>query len=123
MGVGMPATLKLHRFGELVWDVFGTIPYQVGSSLGSKDQPWRDVDVRVILSDEEYAKWFPSCEPYDPHRCDKWCGLVLAFSALGQQMTGLPIDFQIDQQTYANEHHNGHRSALGIMEHRITKQA
>lgn len=32
---------------------------------------------------------------------------------LGQEMTGLPIDFQIQQLSYANEHEGGNpRSAL-----------
>jgi hypothetical protein len=48
-------------------------------------------------------------------RNPKWTALCLAFAELGKKMTGLPIDFQIQQQTYANEHNKGKsRSALGI---------
>jgi hypothetical protein len=36
----------------------------------------------------------------------------LAWSMLGRQMTGLPIDFQIQQQTLANDEFDGPRSAL-----------
>jgi hypothetical protein len=39
----------------------------------------------------------------------------MAFSALGKEMTGLPIDFQLDQMTRANTEHDGPRSALGIL--------
>jgi len=43
---------------------------------------------------------------------------VLAQRSIGKAMTGLPIDFQIQQQSYANEHYPGKehtRSALGIL--------
>jgi len=41
--------------------------------------------------------------------------LCLAFSALGKQMTGLPIDFQIQPTTWANEKFKGsRRSALCV---------
>jgi hypothetical protein len=42
----------------------------------------------------------------------KLSAVTLAFSALGSQMTGLPIDFQIQPQTWANEHYPHSRSAL-----------
>jgi hypothetical protein len=38
--------------------------------------------------------------------------ITLAFAALGEQMTGLPVDFQIQPQTWANETYPGPRSAL-----------
>lgn len=114
----MPAALKLNEFGSQVWAAFGTNPYLVGSALESKG--WRDVDVRVILDDEEYEKMGLG-DPIDTHRNGKWVALVLAFSELGKQMTGLPIDFQIQQQTYANKAFSGHRSALGIIDLRIKK--
>ena len=34
-----------------------------------------------------------------------------------EAMTGLPIDFQIQRQSEANEKHDGPRSALGIHRH------
>lgn len=115
MGVGMPADLLLHEFGSQVWAAFGDCPYHVGSSLLNKQ--WRDVDVRLILSDEEYER-LGLGDPKYPHSNGKWVSLVLAYSALGKAMTGLPIDFQIQQQTDANEHfsqRDGHtRSALGM---------
>ena len=54
-GVGMPAALLLDEFGSQVWSAFGSPPYLVGSALAGKK--WRDVDVRLILSDEEYRPW------------------------------------------------------------------
>lgn len=111
MGVGMPAELLLHEFGSQVWSVFGKPPYQVGSSLMNKT--WRDVDVRLILDDEEYEAWGFG-EPESEMRNAKWVSLCLAYSALGRQMTGLPIDFQIQQQSHANQKHEGPRGALGL---------
>jgi len=118
MGVGMPATLLLEEFGSQVWHAFGTPPYLVGSALEGKQ--WRDVDVRLILSDTEYAAMFHS-EPAREHVNGKWVALCLAFSALGRQMTGLPIDFQIQQQTHANKTYDGPRSSLGMVQLRFSR--
>lgn len=115
MGVGMPADLYLEEFGYQVWAAFRAVPYHVGSSLMGKQ--WRDVDVRLILPDEEYERMRLG-DPKNPHLNSKWVSLVMAYSALGKAMTGLPIDFQIQQQSYANEHYPGKehtRSALGIL--------
>lgn len=112
MGVGMPATLLLHQFGRVVGDAFGDLPFHVGSSVDGKQ--WRDVDVRLILDDDQYAAMGLG-EPNTPYNNPKWCALCLAFSALGQQMTGLPIDFQIQQQSRANaEYGDRCRATIGI---------
>lgn len=111
-GTGMPASLYLDEFGLLVHDVFGEHPYLVGSAGQSKD--WRDVDVRLILSDEKYEAWGLG-DPRHPQQNAKWVALTLAFAALGQRMTGLPVDFQIQQRTFANDAYKGERrSALGV---------
>ena len=107
--VGSPAMLYLQEFGSQVWSAFGELPYLVGSAIYSKR--WRDVDVRLILDDKDF-------EPYgDPHRPNgKWAAMCMAFSLLGQRMTGLPIDFQIQQRTDANKRFKNPRNALGIIE-------
>lgn len=111
--VGFPAGALLDLFGSVVWDAFGEPPFLVGSACTSK--AWRDVDVRLILRDEEFAAMFGSFPP--PHG-GKWAALCMAFSALGKQMTGLPVDFQIQQMTDANEKYDGPRHALGLIEAR-----
>jgi hypothetical protein len=121
VGTGMPASLFLDEFGSQVWSFFGGPPYLVGSAMYGKN--WRDVDVRVILDDEEYEKMGLG-DPGDPHRNEKWVSLVLAYSALGKAMTGLPIDFQIQQRTQANKEYPSPehpRSALGIIALRFKK--
>jgi hypothetical protein len=104
----MPAGIWLTKFGAIIRDYFGHIPYHVGSSLSSKG--WRDVDVRLILDDDEFAERFGPDRSAETN--PKLGAITLAFSVLGQQMTGLPIDFQIQPQTWANEKYPGPRSAL-----------
>jgi hypothetical protein len=84
-----------------------------------KKTGWRDVDVRLILPDDVYASMGLGVVDY-PHSNAKWRSLVFAWSAFGRQLTGLPIDFQIQQQTDANKKHKGPRSAL--FEREITEQ-
>ena len=115
MGVGMPAALKLDEFGSQVWSAFGSPPYHVGSSMGAEKRDWRDVDVRLILADDEYRAMGLG----DPTKCGRnarWKAMCWAFSELGRVMTGLPIDFQIQGQSHANEAYSEPRSALGMLE-------
>ncbi len=109
MGVGMPAVLKLQQYSAVLQDAFGSVPYQVGSSLTTKTG-WRDVDVRVILDDDEFERLFgPQGTSPMNERLAAFC---LAFAVLGREMTGLPIDFQVQPQTEANALFDGPRSAL-----------
>lgn len=109
VGVGMPAWLLLNQFGRLVFDAFGEWPYLVGSAAQGKQ--WRDVDVRLILQDNEYERMFGKASRAAELN-HKWVALCLAFATLGQKMTGLPIDFQIQDQTKANMLYDGPRIAL-----------
>lgn len=104
----MPAGIWLVKFGVIVRDYFGHVPYHVGSSLKSKQ--WRDVDVRLILPDDEFTERFGDNQSAGTNPI--LSAITLAFSALGSQMTGLPIDFQIQTTTHANEAYPGMRSAL-----------
>lgn len=111
MGVGMPQSLLLQEFGEHAYAAFGHVAYHVGSSVMDKSG-WRDVDVRVLLPDAEWA----AMQLGDPARGvqnRRWVAITLAWSAFGRSLTGLPIDFQLQQLTYANTTFgHGHRSAL-----------
>jgi hypothetical protein len=109
VSTGMPQGIWLHKFGVIVTDYFGHVPYQVGSSIDSKD--WRDVDVRLILPDDEFEELFG--DPRSAETNTKLAAVTLAFAALGKEMTGLPIDFQIQPQAHANKVYGGRpRSAL-----------
>lgn len=77
--------------------------YLVGSVLCRPDH--RDVDIRLILPDEVFAAHYASAA--------KRLYLNLAVSLWGQKVTGLPIDFQIQDRTRANERYPGQRNAIG----------
>lgn len=91
--------------------------YLVGSSLERRD--YRDVDVRFILSDEEFDRLF-RVRPEDAESGAAgwlnplWSLMCTSISVWLREQTGLPVDFQIQRQTQANEKHPGTRSALGI---------
>jgi hypothetical protein len=111
-GVPMPDFLLLEEFGQAVHAAFGDVPYLVGSATRGYD--WRDVDVRLILFDDRFEELFPGIDS-TPRFDAGWAAYCLAFSLLGQRMTGLPIDFQIQSMAYANEHYpEGERQPLGI---------
>lgn len=99
IGTGMPQTTLLEAFGQWIRDAFGHTAYHVGSSMHGKT--WRDVDVRLILPDDEFDALFPGYR-FGNQTDAKWGLLCAALSTLGQQQTGLPIDFQIQSMTEAN---------------------
>ncbi len=84
-------------------EAFNRPPYLVGSVQERAD--WRDVDVRMLLNDDEY----------EALTRDQWTVFGLAVSAWLAAFTGgLPIDFQFQQRTAANEKHAGKkRNPLG----------
>ena len=109
MSTGMPQGIWLHKFGMIIQDYFGHTAYHVGSSVSSKE--WRDVDVRLMLPDDEFERLFGEIRGTEVNA--KLAAVTLAFCALGKEMTGLPVDFQIQPQSWANEKYGGQvRSAL-----------
>jgi hypothetical protein len=110
IGVGMPAALHLEAFGREIEAAFGHLPYLVGTA--STGKTWRDVDVRLILPDDEFDALFPPVPRDQPD--GRWGLLCAAISELARQRTGLPVDFQIQRQTHANDRFPGVRQALGI---------
>lgn len=112
--VPAPAYYNLNQACTIVNRALGGFGcYHVGSSLERKD--WRDIDVRFIMSDEEYDYMFRDkgengggwLNPY-------WSLLCTLISSWLSQQCGLPVDFQIQRQTQANAEHDGKRCALGI---------
>lgn len=83
---------------------FGSL-YLVGTA--AKRETYRDVDVRCILTDEEYDRI------QDALGFDALTFLALAVGQYLASLTGLPIDFQFQRRTEANERHNGLRNPLG----------
>jgi len=111
-GPGVPGAMHLEAFGQSIADAFGHCPYHVGSSATSKN--WRDVDVRLILDDDRFHALFPGFAA--ANHIDAWWSLLCAaLSELGRARTGLPIDFQIQSMTEANEKYHGIRNPLFLI--------
>lgn len=100
-------TLGLHELDEAckpIREGFGATPYLVGSAMNDAD--WRDVDVRLMLSDEEFDSLFAE-------RPKLWGLLSRVITTYLQARTTLPIDFQIQRISEANEKHRKPRNPLG----------
>lgn len=99
------AVLPIRR----AFDPLGGGTYLVGSATKTRDA--RDVDVRTIVDD---AAWDALFAP-NPLL---WEVLCLGLTSWLREQTGLPIDYQVQRRTEANEEHEvadgKHRSALGI---------
>jgi hypothetical protein len=95
---------ELEAWGQRLRTMFhGEMPYLVGSSLTTGN--WRDIDVRVMLDDDAYDALKLLVVPSQ---------LNLAVSVWGQKVTGLPIDFQVQRMTEANEEFHGRRHPLAM---------
>lgn len=105
------SNFKLDWFGVVAFDAFDQTAYLVGSALSRSD--FRDVDIRVLLSDEQFNISFG--DQIDWRRNQKLKSMNIAWSGFGQHLTKLPIDFQIEQFTEGNKDPNsGRRHPLGI---------
>jgi hypothetical protein len=101
-------TVQLHNLDvacQPIRKAFGAMPYLVGTAGVGGDQDFRDVDVRLMLGDEKFAEVCPTKE--------RWAFLCLCISTYLSERTGLPVDFQIQQQAAANALHSGPRNPLG----------
>jgi hypothetical protein len=103
----------LHRLDlacKHIREVFGGFngPYLVGSVQERTAGPGSDVDLRLILDDEVYDALMAGTP-------DGFATLLdFALAAYVRELTGLPIDFQVQRQTEANDKHAGkQRNPLG----------
>ena len=103
-------TLELHELDvacEIISAAFDSPPYLVGTAGAfAESEGYRDVDVRLILGDEDFAVACPTR--------DRWELLCVAISMYLRDRTGLPVDFQIQRRTEANERFQGPRNPLGL---------
>jgi hypothetical protein len=117
-----PAYFKLNQAVAMIdraFDVHGTFgTYLVGSCLKRRD--FRDVDVRMIMENEAYDKLFPGAIDR-PDLNAYWSLTCVTIADWLARETGLPVDFQIQRQSTANEEfpthggvHENPRNALGI---------
>ena len=104
-----PVLHRLDRACKPLVEVFGRHVYLVGSQQQRTAGALSDVDVRLILSDDDYEHltldW-----PDGLHTL-----LDFAIGAYLREATGMPIDFQIQQRSTANANHpDGFRNPLGV---------
>lgn len=88
---------------------FGCCTYHVGSSLTKPD--YHDVDVRCILDDAEYDKMFGNVEGGQGQARLLFLNTTISEWIGGK--TGLPIDFQFQKMTEANDKFKGTRNFVG----------
>lgn len=108
-------TLELHLLEQAcrpVWEAFGSgrvgSTYLVGTAqTGGK---YRDVDVRTILPDHEFDALFRVVERNGQAL---WALMCAAIGRMLADQTGLPIDYQIQRMSEANEKYQGERNPLG----------
>lgn len=83
-------------------------PYLVGSAgIGNEGSTYRDVDVRLMLDNAEFAAACPTKA--------RWELLCLTIGAYLRERTGLPVDFQIQRTREANERYGDKpRNPLGM---------
>lgn len=123
--LGAPEAFHLDLLCRAVNEAFENRGYGcflVGSSMERRD--WRDVDVRYIMRDEEFDRMFPEIAGDAEGswaRCATWSLICGAISEWLAKRSGLPIDFQIQRMTQANEQYQGPRNALGVF--RARKEA
>lgn len=94
-------------------EAFDSMCYLVGSCLTRPD--YRDVDVRLILDDADFARLFgPRLDQQYSRATALWTSLATTYSRDLTVLTGLPIDFQIQAMSVANEWEKGERHALFV---------
>jgi hypothetical protein len=105
--VGAPAVFALRMACQDLDRAFGGYGcYLVGSALDRPD--WRDVDVRCIMGDADFAALFPDAKEH--WECDpRWLWMTVSISERLSRLTGLPVDFQFQPQTHANRRFKGGR--------------
>jgi hypothetical protein len=91
-------TVEMHNLDAacvLVRRAFGHPAYLVGTAGVGDAVSYRDVDVRLMLDDEEFAAACPTRA--------RWELLCLAVSTYLRERTGLPVDFQVQRTREGNE--------------------
>lgn len=119
--LGVSQYFALNLACRTVWDSFreaGHVGmYLVGSVLKRRD--WRDVDVRMMMEDPAFDRMFgPQPERFSGIDLSPLMLLNAAVSEWLQHRCGLPVDFQFQRMSKANEEFSskeGHtRNAIGI---------
>ena len=96
--LGGPDFYRLDHACIIIHEAFGVPCYLVGSSTKTRD--YRDVDVRLIMEDKAFEGLFGTLPP----RSSPLVALVgVAMSAHLENVTGLPVDFQIQKRSRVSQ--------------------
>lgn len=114
--IGAPGFFLLNQACRMVEEAFPESlgVYLVGSSITRRD--FRDVDLRLMLLDEDYTKMFPGIGN-NGWLHPRWSLVCSSIALYLSKASGLPVDFQIQDQTSANRDYpmNNHpRCAMGL---------
>jgi len=117
--IGAPKVFLLNQACHIINLAYGAFNdpdnygcFLVGSSLVKPD--WRDVDIRMIMGDDLFKKEFTESDLRSFQHNAKWSLVCSSTSMWLQKFTDLPVDFQIQPQSFANEHFKGQRQAIGF---------
>ena len=96
--IGMPEYLLLDSSCHIINEAFNDTCYLVGSCLNTKD--FRDVDVRMIMDDDKFERFFGDVHPA-VNAC--WSLICMSISLYLKHNTGLRVDFQIQKRSRVKE--------------------
>jgi hypothetical protein len=99
--IGAPGFFLLNQACRMVVEAFPEAfgVYLVGSALARRD--FRDVDLRLIVSDDDFAGMFPGIGSNGWLHA-RWSLTCSSIALYLSQASALPVDFQIQSQTEAN---------------------
>lgn len=108
--IGPPAGFLLDQASDFIHRAFGDVPYLVGSA--TERVTFRDVDVRLILGDAKFEALFGDLRSAEGNAF--WQLMCTGISLWYREVTGLPVDFQIQVSEANSGKHKGKRHALGL---------
>ncbi len=115
--LGVTQFIELRFAGAIVKGTFDVSygMFLVGSAMTSK--AWRDVDVRHIIADDEFERRFGEfVEPYEQNHFLR--AFNLGVSAWMSAASKLPVDYQVQPITKANELYpiaSNPRNGMGLL--------
>ena len=104
--IGPHDIFLLDQWGRQLREAFGETPYLVGSVARAEDQ-WRDVDVRMLVPSRLRRTVLRPSEMLAVRTVN------VALSLWGRQVTGLPIDFQMQEAAEFHSYDDEIRNPLG----------
>jgi len=106
MSLGPQDIFLLDQWGRQLEEAFGEVPYLVGS-VARAEAVWRDVDVRMLIPSRLKRTVLTRSAMLAVRTVN------VALSLWGRQVTGLPIDFQMQLAEEFHKYDSEIRNPLG----------